>query len=338
MILEKNKTKLVYTSICIVLTVLIVLSLAISIMGNTKAEESAQAETKAAVTPSVLNLTEKGVAKDNFSSAIAGGQNEYIYFGSNVTNFGDTKHTGAIKWRVLSNSDTKYSNGNMLLWADYQLGVSMYNTHYNSPYYAFWGTSKLRAALNGGTYFSEVTTSAGIPTYNQSVKDTDSWLHKFFNDNERNSVVQTKEYETKLWGYESSHSSPKIYTTGIVGSGAGKYDKTIVNSDAGTYASEDGSSVTEKTKDYLFLLDYYDINNKAYGFGDNGTVYANKINSSWTKDSAGFPSNYDKTDTSTYLSFSSSADVDSYYWLRSPGRYASYSYCLLYKYDAADQN
>ncbi|MDE7079124.1 MAG: hypothetical protein K2O95_03295, partial [Clostridia bacterium] len=275
-------------------------------------------------TASVLNLTEKGVAQDNFSNIITGAQNEYIYFGSNITGVtadnepgANNTHTGAIKWRVLSGNDTKYSNGNMLLWADYQLGSAQYNLYYNNPNYAYYGTSMIRAKLNGGKYLSTVSNTTAVPSLNQTVAGTNSWLHKLFGENERANIIAANSMESKCWGFISNTYA----TAGIVGTGQGQYNSTNVNNVAGTYATVSGTSVIETIPagDSLFLLDYYDINNATYGFSDNGTTYANKINTSWTPSSAGYPGYYDNGSiTGDYLKFS--GEITNYYWLRPAGR------------------
>ncbi|MDE6757646.1 MAG: hypothetical protein K2J89_00040, partial [Clostridia bacterium] len=309
---------------------IIILSLCLAMALPSVSAVAPSEVTYAAVTPgtaSVLNLTEKGVAQDNFSSVITGVQNEYIYFGTNVTSntenepgYNNTRHTGAIKWRVLSNNDTKYSNGSMLLWSDYILGRGQFNAYYNNPNYAYYGTSMIRAKLNGGTYLSTVSNTTAVPLLNQTVTVANSWLYKLFEANERANIIAANSMETKCWGFISNTYA----TTGIVGTGSGQYNATNVNNVAGTYATVSGTSVIETIPagDSLFLLDYYDINNTAYGFGDNGTVYANKINSSWTPSSAGYPGYYDNGNngktTSDYLAFSD--DIINYYWLRPAGR------------------
>ncbi|MDE5991220.1 MAG: hypothetical protein K2H36_06540, partial [Clostridia bacterium] len=287
----------------------------------------------AAATPgtaSVLNLNQNGVYTDNFSSVITGGQNEYIYFGTNVTSStanepgANNTHTGAIKWRVLSGNDTKYSNGNMLLWADYQLGSAQYNAYYDNPNYAYYGTSMIRAKLNGGTYLNTVTNTSTTPLLNQTVAVTSSWLNKLFVPNERGSIVTANSMESKCWGFISNMYA----TTGIIGTGSGQYNSTNVNNVAGTYATVSGTSVIETIPagDSLFLLDYYDINNPEYGFVElDGTVYANKVNTSWTPSSAGYPGYYDNGNngsiTANYLKFS--GDITNSYWLRLAGRISS---------------
>ncbi|MDE5990006.1 MAG: hypothetical protein K2H36_00295, partial [Clostridia bacterium] len=275
---------------------------------------------------SVLNINQKGEYNNNFSSAITGGQNEYIYFGTNVTSNTENEpgynntHTGAIKWRVLSGNDTKYSNGNMLLWADYQLGSAQYNLYYNNPNFAYYGTSMIRAKLNGGTYYTGSAASE-----NSTLLIDESYLYKIFGEAERIGIVPADSYESKCWGFISSTYA----TTGIVGTGSGQYDPSNIGNanTPGSYARLDDTSVIEyiPAGDSLFLLDYYDINNADYGFSDNGTTYANKINASWTPSSAGFPGYYDNGNngktTSDYLKFS--GDITGYYWLRPAGRRSS---------------
>ncbi|MDE7079516.1 MAG: hypothetical protein K2O95_05315, partial [Clostridia bacterium] len=302
---------------------IIILSLCLAMALPCVSEVAPSEVAYAAVTPgtaSVLNLTEKGVAQDNFSSVITGGQNEYIYFGSNVTDFGNKIHTGAIKWRVLSAKDSKYSDrSSMLLWADYQLGSEKYNCYSNNQNYAYYGTSMIRAKLNGGMYLSTVSNTTAEPKLDQQVRVADSWLHKLFGENERASIVAAKSYESKCWSFISN----KFATTNIVGTGDGQYNSTNIGNanTAGSYASVSGTSVIETIPegDSLFLLDYYDINNADYGFSDNGTTYANKVNASWTEDSAWYPSYYDNSGSKIgdYLKFS--GDITGAYWLRPAG-------------------
>ncbi|MDE7373688.1 MAG: hypothetical protein K2N18_06460, partial [Clostridia bacterium] len=265
----------------------------------------------------MLNLTEEGADKDNFASVITGKQNENIYFGS--------KSGEAIKWRVLSTTDTKYDSGNSwLLWADSSLGSEKYNDYYNNPYYAYWGTSKIRATLNGGKYLSTVSSTTTKPAFNQTVATSASYLYTYFSSFERANMVASGSYQTKNFGYDNSHTTaPKFHTTGIADTtgGNGKYKTADVNSMntlAGTAAtiSVNGTSVLESTSgDYLFLLDYYDVNNTAFGMCDNGVTYAEMLNSSWTSNQAGYPSyNDDSSVKAEYLKSSG------YYWLRPAGR------------------
>ncbi|MDE6758265.1 MAG: hypothetical protein K2J89_03185 [Clostridia bacterium] len=279
---------------------------------------------------SVLNLDQNGVFTDYFSDIITGEQNEFIYFGKNFNlgqngNIGANAHSGAIKWRVLSKKDDKYSDGSMLLWADYQLGTSSYNPKFDNQNYAFWGTSLIRANLNGGDYPSAVS---GIPTLDKNVDEEESWLYNLFETNEILNILPAKSYETKCWGKINSTYA----TTGIVATAdnqTGQYNSTNIGQadTSSAYAHiENGTSVIETMPagDKLFLLDYYDINNTAYGFGDNGLVYANKVmeDQSWSFNSITYPGYVDRNNngkiTANYLEFL--GDLSSLYWLRPAGR------------------
>ncbi|MDE7348232.1 MAG: hypothetical protein K2N53_01050, partial [Clostridia bacterium] len=285
-------------------------------------------------TKSIVNLNAQGGIIDNFTPIITGAQNEYIYLGDNFAvgtngNEGNYAHTGAIKWRVLSKNDTKYSNGNMLLWADYCIGTQAYNPSHENPYYAFWGTSQTRATLNGGAFLSTVNNASTAPTLaynatdNNRVDVSNSWYNQLFTVQERNNIVASKAYETKDWGYGTA--SPYYKTTGIVGTGDGQYSTTVLNTTTGAakFVTTSNSSVIETTSgDNLFLLDYYDINNTAYGFGDNGQVYANQVNTTWTSSSASYPCYSDNsTIKSNYLQTPSGAYP--HWWLRPVGRASS---------------
>ncbi|MDE5755949.1 MAG: hypothetical protein K2I23_02545 [Clostridia bacterium] len=313
---SKRKSRLIYVT-SVLLTMLVVFSFAISIIGNIRVEEIAQADT---TTPSshvasVLNLDEGGGTQDNFSNEIEGKQKEYIYYGDNSGK--------VIKWRVLSSSANKYdsSGDTWLLWVDSSIGNEKYNESHEKPTYAYWGTSKIRAALNGGTYLSNISDTVPTPLLNQQVSSGNSYLGKIFNDDERKNVKQAS-VETKLYGYTGSGAAPQIHTTNITGTGSGQYSSSNLSDAAATYASVSGTSVIENTADYLFLLDYYDVNDTKYGFGDNGVTYAKKANAGWTSSSAGYPNHTDvgTSVTSNYLKSTSS------YWLRPAGRFsASYT-------------
>jgi hypothetical protein len=313
-----------------------------SIIGNftRQGDKTVTAVSAESGTASVLNLNGQGISKNNFSDILQGGQNEYIYFGENpystiknMPGYQNT-HTGAVKWRVLT-SDSKYSRGYILLWSDYSLGIgNHYNSNAQNPYYAFWGTSMMRAKFNGGMYLSTVSNSTDVPKLDQTVADVDSWLYKMFVESERESIVCANNNITKAFGYVETNSLPKSNTTNIIGVGNGKYDPNIINnSDAGKYAEiGDNNSVIETTDDMLFLLDYYDINNTDYGFGDkdsygNIKTFANKTNPSWSFEDDGYPVVYDvSVQSSTYVNY---LKEGYHFWLRTPGRYStSVSYSL----------
>ncbi|MDE6075610.1 MAG: hypothetical protein K2G26_04155, partial [Clostridia bacterium] len=299
---------------------------------------------------------------DNGSKIIngfEGKQQEYIYFGSNVNSSRQhtpgykNKHTGAIKWRVLDTGDNnKYGNG-MLLWADYQIGSGFYNTYYQNPEYAFWGTSMLRAKLNGGKYYNAVGNVSAIPKAATTVNENDSWYAKLFDDDEKSLVVQTGSYTTDSWGTDTRAAQYQYLKEGILTSGDvnGHYnidrlDHTSSPASQYAYYDETKGTVWEETQsDKLFLLDYYDINNPDYGFSDDGLVYAAKVaeyahsvdpndySATWSNSSDRYLGLFDGAKKgnndihSDYLRYSSDSEV--FYWLRPAGRYMpSISYAL----------
>ncbi|MDE6790978.1 MAG: hypothetical protein K2J61_04570, partial [Clostridia bacterium] len=267
-----------------------------------------------------LDLNGSGKILNGFE----GKQKEYVYFG---TNEGET-----VKWRVLSTGDdNKYGNG-MLLWADKQITAEVYNPYDSNPDYAFWGTSKIRASLNGGTYYTGASASAD-PTIPTTVNESASWYSKLFNSAEKNAVEAASSYTTDNWGFDTSISSYIFKKEGITVATdnlSGKYninrinDKT--NHPAAQYASVTSKNGVRETTsgDKLFLLDYYDINNTDYGFGDNGQVYANKVTASWLPSSDWYPGIYNggsravNSISSDYLKFSGEASDSC--WYRPAGR------------------
>ncbi|MDE6884459.1 MAG: hypothetical protein K2P32_01675, partial [Clostridia bacterium] len=215
----------------------------------------------------------------------------------------------------------------MLLWSDYMLGTYVYNPYYDNPYYSFWGTSEIRATLNGGQFLSTVSNATTVPSLSENVAVESSWFNQLFNVEERNNIKASKEYETKNWGYSST--APYFRNAGIVGSGIGQYSTTVLGSKNGAakYVTTSNSSVIETTSgDNLFLLDYYDLNNLDYGFGENSiTTYANKVNSSWTTSSTFYPGYLDKNEA-TIDCLKALNDVGTYYWARTAGRHSTTTY------------
>ncbi|MDE6075512.1 MAG: hypothetical protein K2G26_03655, partial [Clostridia bacterium] len=275
----------------------------------------------------------------DFASKLQGAQNEYIYFGKNSG--------AAVKWRVLSKSGSDYGSG-MLLWADKQITIETYNSCYQNPDYAFWGTSKIRASLNGGFYYGAVSSPTVAPSESNklSIQLENSWYYNLFTADEKGSIEAARSYSTDDWGIDLSLSQYQFKKMGITVSATasnttntvnGKYNINRLNAPTAQHASYDttNGTVQETTNgDKLFLLDYYDINNVNYGFGDNGVVYANKVDSSWTPASNNYPGYYDGTGknfnniTSDYLKFS--GEAADYYWLRPAGRYnVSNSFALV---------
>ncbi|MDE7162630.1 MAG: hypothetical protein K2O44_00940 [Clostridia bacterium] len=289
----------------------------------------------------------------NILNGFEGKQKEYVYFGTNVDssvdfgNTGSNAHTGAIKWSVLAKNDTKYGDGNnkknLLLFADYQIGKEYYNMNYNNPEYAFWGTSYIRAILNSGIYASKVNSTTRIPELDLSISESDSYYGHIFSLGEKAAVSGASEYTTDLMGLtNSTRVSGTTYwqfeINSITAEGsdvAGKYNTDRLNSTdhpSAAYArvTSDGGVQETTSGDKLFLLDYYDLNNLDYGFGDDtnadGVIdqtFASKLDPDW-EDSGVFPSPFeDASATVSYLGFSD--DLANGYWLRNAGRYSTNS-------------
>ena len=299
-----------------------------TVFSFSKTDNKLSASAEETATPaSIVNLS------GAFKKALKGAQKENVYFGKN--------NGSTVKWRVLSTgTDNNYGNG-MLLWAENSLASDQYNVYYNNPDFAFWGTSYIRSALNGGTYYLSPGSSTGMPSKTAEVSDDESWYGKLFNANEKNAVEEASSYTTHLTGLDTSDkyaqwlyklkgivvTESKTTTTAAVN---GKYNTTRLDetptAQFATYNTEDGT-VTETTSgDKLFILDYYDINNVSYGFGDDGVVYAKQVNPSWTPSSDWIPTAYDnveqsgknggtKNDTvADYLKYSNSSEAA--YWIR----------------------
>lgn len=249
----------------------------------------------------------------NILNGFEGAQKEYVYMGR--------YNNSPVKWRVLSKNDGKYSNGNMLLWSDSQLGTCQFNPVATSNY-AFWGTSKLRATLNGGNY-PESASGTAMPALSQSVTESASMYGTMFEAGEKTGIVAAKQYDTDNWGFLHPQYVRDGITVGGYGT-VGKYNSSIFGAGTAQYAANTAAGGVRETTsgDKLFLLDYYDINNTAYGFGDSGLTYARKMNGSWTTSTGYYPCYYDNHSVnSQYLKFSDSV---SWYWIRTAGRYDAY--------------
>ncbi|MDE5765851.1 MAG: hypothetical protein K2I17_01625, partial [Clostridia bacterium] len=253
-----------------------------------------------------LDLNGSGKILNGFEGA----QNEYIYFG--------TYNDSDVKWRVLSKDGSNYGSG-MLLWADIPIATEAYNSYNDKPDYAYWGTSKIRAVLNGGTYYSG--SSATTPT---SIAPAESLYNKLFSDIERKAVEESGSYTTDNYATNINSSDKLFYKEKITATtdSTAKYNINRISSSYPTsqyafYDATDGTVREMTSGDNLFLLDYYDINNVDYGFSDGGQTYANNVSASWKPSSNWFPSNNDNSTStvSNYLKFSGES-----YWLRNAGR------------------
>ncbi|MDE5765891.1 MAG: hypothetical protein K2I17_01825 [Clostridia bacterium] len=270
----------------------------------------------------------------NILNGFEGAQKEYVYFGSN--------NNSPVKWRVLSKgTDNRYSSGNMLLWADKQISVEQFNVYHLNPDYGFWGTSRLRASLNGGNYYTSSTSISSTlvvdPDILNNISETASWYGKLFSVNEQKAVVAASSYTTDCFSFDTTYTGVNwiLKKEGITVNADGingKYNVNRISEDHPTsagasYVTSNGTVKETGQGDKLFLLDYYDVNNPNYGFSDGGVVYANKVASalgrSWSTSSDWYPSNLAVNGrnlnnvTASYLSFT---DTNNYYWLRQVGR------------------
>ncbi|MDE5765682.1 MAG: hypothetical protein K2I17_00775 [Clostridia bacterium] len=325
-----------------------VASLCGTVFSFSKTDNKVYAATTPKTNAAYLDLNGSG----NILNGFEGKQKEKVYFGTNIDssldygNDGANAHTGAIKWSVLAKNDGKYGNGtgsnNLLLFADYQIGREYYNMYYRNPEYAFWGTSYIHAIMNGGASLSSVgTSSTAIPDLDRTFSESESYYGHIFSLGEKAAVNAAREYTTDLYGMYNYRTvgganGTKLYqysVTSIIAEGSdenGKYNTGRFNNPSATYArvTSDGGVQETTSGDKLFLLDYYDVNNLDYGFGDDtdndGVVdqtYASKIDPDW-KTSNAFPNPYnDDSATVSYLSYSD--DLADFYWLRNSGRYST---------------
>ncbi len=264
MYLHRTKNKAIISLLCIIAVVCIL----ISCFNNTKFKEVTKADltSPTAATGPVAYLNVDGSFVDD---VMQGAQNEYLYFGTNVTNtaannagYGNNKHTGAIKWKVLSKNDTKYGDGNsMLLWSDYDLGRNnpIYpNSTSGGNYFAFYSGSLVRALLNGGQYQN------GTGTTKTNFTGT-PYVDSIFNANELSYVKNTSSLITHDYFYQSSGGAWKSITKNIP---ANLYPIPAVMSSTATYDATEKTVTEDTTGDRLFLIDYEDINNIDYGMYD----------------------------------------------------------------------
>jgi len=311
-----------------------------------------------------LNLDINNNFYDYFTAALTadGPQKSCIYFGDNPFGPGTgntpaaTPGTGsntslpspgsgssgnavngsrAVKWRVLSANDTKYSSGGILLFSDMQLGTSFYNNinkanNYGNGYYSFWGTSFIRALLNGDNGssiyakndrttdttprvlgYSSTASSASLLDYTGS-----SYYSKYFTKAEHDFMLPANTYYTHDWWYNNGAGSTGVHqqTYNITNATSGSYkyttgaDGTLSGPGAAFASTTSDDGVTETNSgDMLFLLDYDDINNVNYGFCEpDGRSYAQIVTSAGgTIDHAGKKTYTSWTDWNDgYLGFS----------------------------------
>ncbi len=324
MYLHRTKNKAIISLFCIIAVVCIL----ISCFNNTKFKGVTKADltSPTAATGPVAYLNVDGSFVDD---VMQGAQNEYLYFGTNVTNsaadnagYGNNKHTGAIKWKVLSKNDTKYGDGkSMLLWAAHDLGRNnpIYITTYNGGNnFAFYSGSLVRALLNGGQYQN------GSGTTMTNFTGT-TYIDSIFSSNELSYVKNTSSLITHDYFYQSSGSAYTSITKNIP---ANLYTIPAVVSSTATYDATEKTVTEDTTGDRLFLIDYEDINNIDYGMYDldtsgNKITYVSKFNPSWQSWEDDYYTwqypNIGNYRTSDYLK---SSDITNHHFLRN---FATYS-------------
>ena len=219
---------------------------------NRMANAAASAQVKASA--AYLDLNGNG----NILNGFEGAQKEYVYMGTNGN--------APVKWRVLAVKDTKYGSGsnNLLLWSDKLLGTSQYNANYNSPNYAYWGTSKIRATLNGGYYAADGAVGSNMPSMTDDayrVQTGASVYGTLFAEYEKNGVAATGSYTTDncaIDTFQPQYLYKKENITVNDYGVNGKYNQSIFGTSTAQYASTTAAGGVRETTsgDKLFILDY----------------------------------------------------------------------------------
>ncbi|MDE6790953.1 MAG: hypothetical protein K2J61_04445 [Clostridia bacterium] len=241
----------------------------------------------------------------NIYNGFEGAQKETIYLGNN--------NNAPVKWRVLAKNDTKYGSGdNLLLFADSILGTTVYNdTTYWGDYY---GTSKLRALLNGG-YHVKPNADGDVASVTSYIAESSSYASTLFSGLGDDLIMTAKDiithdsHFTRAAWFESPKVNPWMRTVGddlYTSNASDIINKYIVycttsiagksiNTKTGKTADPNFSvsysvanGIAETTKgDKLFPLDYDDMVNKAYGFVDSsGKTYLDKLGSTYASNYA----------------------------------------------------
>ncbi|MDE7163478.1 MAG: hypothetical protein K2O44_05310, partial [Clostridia bacterium] len=236
---------------------------------------------------------------DKILNGFKGAQNENLYLG--------TYDGKPVKWRVLAVNDATYggsAGNNLLLFADYSLGSSSFTgasavgvstaaQKFANPD-GYYGTSKVRAYMNGGYYLTSAT-SLGA-----SVAESDSLAYKLLSD--LNSDLLTLTNTTTYVGRRMTPAgtSPGIRTLGndLAKSMANASQWTDWTLNSNTSAQIGGAAINTKTgttgnnnsatnfsnlatngivhttyNDKLFLLSYDDLMRADYGFADENGIY-----------------------------------------------------------------
>lgn len=210
---------------------------------------------------------------------LVGAQRSSVYFGA----LGDSSYTDTydgIEWLVLSNS-----GGELMLMSYYMISESV--ASYTGADKAeglkasFWANSSPRAVLNGGTSVSLKHNSNGVAY-------RDGLYGNIFSEFEKNYVKLTLNETKKYTNGENNkvyvtNNTSVFNSTATAANGVYRYMNGVRPD--GTHDTTLGySSGKEYTYDYLYILDYEDIVNPAYGFAaatipDNASLPANATRS-----------------------------------------------------------
>ncbi|MDE6791316.1 MAG: hypothetical protein K2J61_06295, partial [Clostridia bacterium] len=271
-----------------------------------------------------------------------GGQKEYLYLGKYNNNL--------IKWRVLAVKDKKYGTGNnLLVFSDSTLGTTAVNTTAKAGAsssgtggkYSYYGTSKLRAVLNGGYHLN----TAGDSMTASKVNDGDAYINKLFEGINSNLIMTANDIVTHDCVNPNTTDTFVYKTVGDIFGGTdvkGKFlTGTVASQPVNTKTGQnDGANnnfditfstttgVTETIKgDKLFPLDYEDMNNRNYGFlNPSNQTYIEALGGSYATNYAaqgytyGYPARID-TATSVFNNGNGFNSSDGkVYWLRNSVR------------------
>ncbi|MDE6790759.1 MAG: hypothetical protein K2J61_03450, partial [Clostridia bacterium] len=167
-----------------------------------------------------------------------------------------------------------------------------------------------------------------------TIAESVSWYGRLFSVVEKSAVEAAGSYVTDNCSYLFASTSYLLKKTDIIENynAKGMYNTERLNKESyptSKYAKVNGTGVQETTSgDKLFVLDYYDMNNKSYGFVDSdGQTYAEKVaaftGKSWNTTSNWYPAYLDGANINgnsifcDYLKFSD--EVSDHYWIRSAG-------------------
>lgn len=276
----------------------------------------------------------------NILNAFEGAQKEKLYLGS---------YNGSpLNWLVLKKNDTVFGSGNnLLLFAEDVIGKETWNDYGNSvanaengAMYVYYGTSKMRARLNGGYYIDQQANLNSA--YSAQISDAESYKTKLFKDLNPEVLMTSNDIITH-GVVNTNNATVPSYLTKDNGSNyfTNRYDPSVlaaqpVNTKTGvsdgnnnfSMTLSNASGMTETTKgDKMFLLSYDDLNNAEYGFVNAGNkVYAlvanpgcgpNYVSQGYTY---GYPSWYENQDYVNLQINGFNAKSNASYRIRNPLR------------------